>query len=279
MSIPLSLDEILQKVEHLPTLSKAVLEIIRCIDDEEVNVDEVVRKISLDIGLTASILRAANAARYSGQGNIANINDAIMVIGLQQIRVLVCLVGVKDNFPQNKSLAFDYASFWRHSVGVAICAKVLASLAGINGSVGFISGMLHDVGQLIFTMTVPEYFSALRDYRAAHPCQDFEAEQAVLGIDHARIGAYLVKQWNLPQVICDAIEYHHTPDMMHSHMMADLIHVSEVLAHALEIGYVGHTVPPMSERAMFRLGINFQRLKPYLAKIECEYRNAILMLN
>jgi putative nucleotidyltransferase with HDIG domain len=224
-------------------------------------------------------LKVANAARYSGHGNISNINDALMFVGLQQIRAMVCIVGITESFPQNKSLSFDYTNFWRHSVGVAVCAKTLARTAGVSPAVGFISGMLHDIGRLIFTMTVPEEFHNAMEYRASHHCQDFEAEQAVLGIDHAMIGAHLARKWNLPPVICTAIEKHHIPDAPPSHLMADLIHVSDVLTHALEFGYIGHPIPPLSERALSRLGIQFSRLKPQLALIECEYQNAILMLN
>ncbi len=279
MSVPKSMDDILQHIEYLPAMPKAVLEIIRCIDDPDTGVDEVVRTISLDIGLTASILKVANAARYSGHGNITNINDALMVVGLQQIRTMVCIVGVKDSFPQIKSPFFNYTNFWRHSVSVAVCARTLAKLAGTSPAVGFIAGMLHDIGQLIFTMAVPEDFNSAMEYRASHKCQDFEAEQAVLGMDHSAIGAHLAKKWKLPPVICNAIENHHSPDVPPTLIMADLIHVSEVLSHALEMGYAGHSVPPISDRALSRLGISFTKLKPSLAQIECEYQNAILMLN
>ena len=279
MNEPRSMDDILENIIHLPTMPKAVVEIIRCIDDQNAGVDEVVKTISLDIGLTASILKVANAARYSGHGNISNINDALMVVGLQQIRTMVCIVGVKDSFPQIKSLHFDYTNFWRHSVSVAVCARTLARLAGTSPAVGFISGMLHDIGQLVFSMAVPEDFHRAMEYRVSHQCQDFEAEQAVIGMDHSAIGAHLAKKWNLPLVICNAIENHHSPDVPPTQIMADLIHVSEVLSHALELGYAGHTVPPLSDRALSRLGINFNKLKPYLAQIECEYQNAMLMLN
>lgn len=279
MSTFKSIDDILQNIERLPTLPKAVTEIIRCIDDSNMTINDVAKPISSDIGLTTSILRFANSARLSMHGNVANINDAIMIVGLKQIREMVCLAGIKEIFPQNNSSSFDYAKFWQHSVGVAVCARELAGLAGVNPSVAFISGMLHDIGQLIFTMAVPDEFRAAMDYRASHHCYDFEAEQIVLGTDHAKIGAYLAAKWWLPQVMCDAIEKHHMPDAAPTFIMADLIHLSEVLAHALEMGNIGHPVPPLSEQSMSRLGISFSRLKPYLAHIECEHRNAVLMLS
>ncbi len=279
MNASKKIEELLQNVGQLPTLPKAVIEIIRCIDDTDITVQDLVKLIGNDIGLSTSLLRAANSARVSVHGKIASINDAVMIIGLKQIREIVCTVGVKESFPQKESLGVDYIDFWRHSVGVAICAKELAHIAGVNPSIGYISGMLHDIGQLVVSMVAPNEFREAMDYRTSHNCQDYEAEQIVLGMDHATIGAYLATQWGLPKVICDAIEKHHMPDVAPTAIMADLIHVSEILSHALEMGYIGHPIPPMSERSLSRLGINFSRLKPYLAQIECDHRNAIHMLN
>lgn len=274
-----SIDDILQNIERLPTIPKAVLEIIRCIDDQNAGIDEVVKTISLDIGLAASILKVANSTRYAGQGNIANIHDALMFVGLQQIRTMACIVWVTKSFPQNKSSSFDYVNFWRHSVGVAVCAKTLARIAGLNPEVGFISGMLHDIGQLIFATSVPDDFRMAMDYRASHQCQVSEAELEILGYDHSMMGAHLARKWNIPEVICNAIENHHMPDVIPSHKMSDLIHVSEVLAQALEISHTVHPIPTLSDCAMTRLGISFSQLKPYLSLIECEHYNTMLMLN
>lgn len=278
MSAQKSIDDILKNVEQLPTMPKAVTEIIRCLDDDSVEIDALVRLISSDIGLATRILRLANTPLFSVRGGIATVHEAVMFVGFKQIRDMVCVVGVVESFPQNKSMPFDYASFWRHSIGVAVCARILANLVRLSPDVAFISGMLHDIGQLALITAAPDEFRMVINYRASHDCQIFEAEQAVLGMDHAKAGAHLVRRWDFPPVICDAIEKHHMPDVAATSIMSDLVHVSEVLSHALEIGNEERTIPPLSDHAMLRLGINFSRLKPYFAQIECEYRTATLML-
>ena len=279
MSTPKSIDDILKNVERLPTMPKAVTEIIRCLDDDSVEIDTLVKLISSDIGLATRILRLANTPLFSVHGGIATIRDAVMLVGFKQIRDMVCLVGIKDSFPKSKSVAFDYATFWQHSLGVAVCARTLANLLRLSPDVAFISGMLHDIGQLALIVAAPDEFRMAMDYRTSHDCQIFEAEQSVLGMDHAQVGAHLVRKWDFPKVICDAIEKHHMPDVAPTSIMSDLVHVSEVLSHALELGNDGHAIPPLSSQSLLRLGINFSRLKPHFAQIECEYRTATLMLN
>ena len=278
MSTPKSIDNILKSVERLPAMPKAVTEIIRCLDDNSVEIDTLVKLISSDIGLVTRILRLANTPQFSVHGNIATVHDAVMLVGFKQIRDMVCVVGVIGSFPQSKAISFDYAQFWRHSIGVAVCSRILANRVRLSQDIAFISGMLHDIGQLALIQAAPDEFRMALDYRASHDCQIFEAEQAVFGMDHAKAGAHLVRNWDFPPVICDAIEKHHMPDVAPTSLMSDLTHVSEVLSHALEIGSEEHTIPPLSDQAMLRLGINFTRLKPYFAQIECEYKSAILML-
>ena len=278
MSEQKSIDEILKNVERLPTMPKAVTEIIRCLDDDSIEIDTLVKQISSDIGLATRILRLANTPQFSVHGGIATVHDAVMLVGFKQIRDMVCVVGVKESFPQSKSITFDYAQFWRHSIGVAVCARILANLVRLSPDTAFISGMLHDIGQLALILAAPDEFRMALDYRASHDCQIYEAEQEVFGMDHAKVGAHMFKKWDFPQIICDAVEMHHMPDTAHTFLMSDLIHVSEVLCHALEIGNEEHAIPPLSDQAMSRLGISFSRLKPYFAQIECEYQSTVMML-
>lgn len=282
--MPKPIDSILQNVEQLPAMPKTVMEIIRCIDDDDVAIDSLVQHISSDIGLASNILKMANTQRFSMHGGIASVHDAVMLVGFKQIRDIACMVGAMDSFPQQGFVLFDYASFWRHSMGVGVCAKilakhVLAKQLGLNPDVAFISGMLHGIGQLALIAAAPDEFYAVMDYHASHDCRFFEAEQAVLGMDHAQVGAHLARKWEFPLVICEAIENHLMPDTVPTSAMPDLIHISKVLCHALEIGASAHTVPPLSEHAMSRLNMNFFQLKPYFAQIECECRNVAIMLD
>jgi len=260
------------------------MEIMRRIDDDNFSIDSLVQQISNDIGLTTSILKMANTHRFSMHGGIASVHDAVMLIGFKQIRDMVYLAGTMNSIPQHNLSQFSYINFWRHSIGVGVCAKVLAKHVlskefGVSPDIAFISGMLHDIGQLALAVAAPNEFHQVMDYRASHDCRGFEAEQAVLGMDHAQIGSHLAKKWGFPQIIYDAIEKHHMPDVAPTSPMSDLIHVSEVLCHALEIGYSGHAMPPLSDHAMFRLNINFLQLKPFFAQIECECLNVTLMLD
>ena len=279
-AIPLmSMDAILSAVGALPVLPKAVAEIIRTIEDENTSATMLARQIELDIGLLTSVLRLVNSSRYALRGGISSAQQAVVLLGFNTIRNLVCMVGIADYFQKNSAGTFNYAHFLRHSAGVGCIARLFAKPAGLNPDTVFVVGMLHDVGQLALAKTAPNEFDLIKDYRKTHDCHIAEAERAVMGMDHAQLGAHLASLWHLPSEICEAIEFHHhLSDSAPPSRMADLIHVAEVLAHSLDLGSSGQWVTPLSESAMLRLGLSMQQVAQAFGKIEDEYSDCAIML-
>ncbi|MDP2401444.1 MAG: HDOD domain-containing protein, partial [Actinomycetota bacterium] len=229
--------------------------------------------------LLTSVLRLVNSSRYTARGSVSTASQAVVLLGFNVIRNLVCAVGVADYFQKNGASSFDYEQFLRHSAGVGSIAKSLATHVGMSPDTTFVAGMLHDLGQLALAATLPDEYRMVMDHQMLHGCHISEAEQAVIGMDHSHIGAHLARLWHLPEEICEAIERHHqTPeDYAPSSPMADLVHVSEVLAHALELGTSGQ-VPLLSEGAMHRIGLSMLQIKQSFGRIEEEYGDILQMM-
>lgn len=77
----------------------------------------------------------------------------------------------------------------------------------------FTGGVLHDIGQDALALAAPEAYSEVVRRTKAGEATLLEAEQAVLGTDHARAGAFLLGLWGLPQPLVDLVAYHHQPAM------------------------------------------------------------------
>ena len=72
-----------------------------------------------------------------------------------------------------------------------------------------VAALLHDVGKLVLA----ELYGDARpsEGREETPEERVRRERRELGIDHALVGAVLVRRWGLPPIIAAAIERHHTP--------------------------------------------------------------------
>lgn len=265
----MTLEHILQKVRQLPSLSLVLKEVLHSFDNENVDVQTLIGKISRDQGLVARILRVANSAFYGHPNRVGSIGEAVVVLGFHNIRSLVMAAGIINQFPSAKDKAFDRIQFWRHAIGAAVCAKVLAARLGQDQEEAFTAGLLHDIGVLVLDAYFHTYFERVLAYCAANDCALADAEFVVLGLSHAAIGFEVARQWKFPPSIQYAIRDHHQPDDDAPAALTDLVHLANVLCHALEIGNSGcDLVPPLSEGAWKRLGLAWDEMGAIFRDIE-----------
>ena len=272
-----STEEILGAIESFSSLPHAVVEIVRSIDDDRVSPTQLARMIEGDLGMLTGVLKLANSSRYAVRNGVASVQEAVTVLGFNAIRNLACLDGISSHFRKNGRDVFNFENFMRHSIGVACGAKFIARSLHQNPDIAFISGLLHDVGQVVVAVTLPEEFGAVMAHKKQHDCHVSVAERAVLGMDHAEVGVHLANRWNFPAVIGEAIGGHHRVFDEVSSRMADVVHVAEVLSHALDFGGSGQ-VPPLSHGAMLRLELSFSHVKTHFDEIEDEYSDMAGML-
>lgn len=270
MSAP-TLAEVLSGASALPTLPEVARFIITTIDDDTSNADSLVTLLNTDPAIVARILAAANSSVFGLSSRVDTMREAILVLGLEEIRSITLATAVVDRFNM-KSANFDPRMLWRHSLGVATCARLIAEQNQFNAEMAFTAGLLHDIGQLLLFAVAPQSFEEVLVRRQRLDETIIEAEQAVFGFDHAVAGGELLKKWRLPADIADGIWGHHDPERGDFGEMGDLIHVAEVLSHALDLGELpNNRVPDLSDLACARMGIEWPAFSEKFTEIEARY--------
>jgi putative nucleotidyltransferase with HDIG domain len=273
-----AVEQMLQDIRQLPSLSVVVLEILDSFKDEGLKVPELVRKIGRDQALAARVLRVANSAFLGFPSKVASINEAVVVLGFHAVRSLALAAGVIQQFPPGDGRAFDRLAFWQHAIGVGVVARVLAQKLGRNQEEAFTAGLLHDIGRLVLDTYFHDGFLQVLALAAAEDCSLVEAEKRLLGMDHAEIGFEVARQWKFPLPVQLSIRGHHGPDGEVSDL-ADLVHFANVLAHGLEIGNSGYDqVPPLAAGAWQRLGLDWDAVAACLPEIERLNAGATLLV-
>ena len=276
---PLTLDEVVASVGQLPALPAVVDELIRAFENEAVGVDELAGGVAKDQALAARVLRVANSPFYGVQQKVASIHDAIVVLGFRAVGSLVMAASVTGYFSPAEQSTFDLAGFWRHSIGAALCAKALARRTGLDAESGFTAGLLHDIGRLMLVTTHSMHYAKVLAWREEHDCLIHRAERHVLGFDHAQAGEILARRWRFPPDIVRAVAQHHAPAAADARSLADVAHVANILAHALDLGGEAQAmVPPLDPGAWRRLGLDGPALKSMVAGIEREHESYCALL-
>jgi len=274
---PLTLKEVLADIRQLPSLPAVVGELIKTLDNEYAGIDQLAEGIAKDQSLAARALRVANSPFYGIQHKVSSIHEAIVILGFRAVSSLVMAASVTGYFLPPKGVAFDLTRFWRHGIGTALCARALARLSAVDAEAAFTAGLLHDIGVLMLLTTRPMHYAEALAYRVANDCLLVEAEQAVLGIDHAQTGEALASRWRFPAEIARAVALHHAPEGGAG--LADVVHVADILAHALDLaGNPRARVPPLNPEAWRRLGLDQAGVKALLAGIEQEHESYCALL-
>jgi putative nucleotidyltransferase with HDIG domain len=222
-------------VRDLPPLPAVVLELLDMLGREEVETHALATKISHDQALTAKTLRLANSSFYGVSRHVTSVTDATSVLGLRTVRTVITAAALTGNFKAPVCEGFDFAAFWRHAVSSAASAKLLASAVGLDAEAAFTAGLLHDIGQLVLASAYSERFAQVLAFRSCEGVELREAEQALLGTDHAAVGALVAEAWHFPSQIVTAIRNHHSvsPDT-EDNLLAATVRMAGRLAEALE---------------------------------------------
>jgi putative nucleotidyltransferase with HDIG domain len=231
----ISLEEVAQNVKDLPSLPAIVMELLNDVDNEDLDISTLAQKVSNDLALTASTLRHANSAYYATMIKVTTIQQAISLMGLANVKKIIMMAALSGCFPENNCKGFDHKAFWRHSIAVAIAARLLAKRLKLNTDAAYTAGLLHDLGALVLVTQYPRQYEACIAYRHEHQISQFEAERQVLGIDHAAVGLSLASLWNFSEVMKNAIAGHHQPETPGLGFLASVVHVADGIAHAISV--------------------------------------------
>ena len=227
----------LATMRDLPALPAAVLELLRLVRRDDIETGTLAAKISLDPALTAKTLRLANSSFYGVPRHVTSVSDATVVLGLRTVRTLVTTAVLTGSFEPPACEGFDFPGFWQHAVSAAVSAKLIATAVGADGDAAFTAALLHDVGQLVLATGFSARFAQVLALRSDSEIELVDAEQALLGIDHAALGALLAERWHFPREIVEAIGHHHAPpEIGNAIKLVHIVYVAGTLAHLLGLG-------------------------------------------
>ena len=203
--------EILEKIKDLPTLPGVYFKVNSLLQDRQASLENVSRAIEIDPAISAKILRLVNSAFYGMRTKSSSISHAIMVMGFNTVKNAVVSVTVLDTLSLKGALQdFDIGAFWRHSISVAVLAKELAEKSRlVPVEDAFMTGLLHDIGKIIMVRYFKDEFAKVLQKMREDKCSFADAEEKVAAIDHVQIGAYLVRKWQLPENVIEAVAGHH----------------------------------------------------------------------
>ena len=223
---------IMAKVSSFPSMPGAAAKMLSLLNNPDISISQIEEILRFDQGLTANVLRLTNSAYFGFSAKIGSVRQAVVLLGAKRLIQLV-LTSCVHSVMQKSVEGYDLPAgeLWRHSIAVSVAAEALVKELRIPvADFVFTAALLHDVGKLALSDFVEGDLQKIED--TASPGIPFEvAEQFVLGIDHAEVGALILENWSFPPEIVRAVQWHHAPDAVEkTDSLIDIVHVANVLS-------------------------------------------------
>lgn len=229
------IDNFFEKIASLPMMPKVIQEVLIMLEGDEIDTNKLVHKIDQDQVLAAKVLRLSNSSYYGRVGTVKNVNEAIAVTGLRNLKTLVIASGISAAF--TKIPGFDLTRFWRHSLMTANIAREIAKEQHLDTETTYISALMHSIGQLPIHLVFPAAGAEIDEVcHGKSVLERKNVEHTKVGVDHCMIGAELAKRWNFPEEIQRAIRYYADPLNENACDLAPIIYMAAHIAYDLEAG-------------------------------------------
>lgn len=232
----------LDEVDNLPTISSVYIALQAALSNMAAGAEDVAKVISEDMSLTAKVLRIVNSAYFSAaSGPIASVSKAVARIGFAEIRRICSALEIIRSFKALQR-AINSEDFWKHCLMTAITTKVIdqyrATPSDFNEDTAYVSGLLHDVGQLLLNCYFPEVFKEVIHRAESDNTPYADVERNMLGMDHGEMAGMLLERWHFPEAIIQAVNWHHEPGLAPEkyRSLAQTIHLADFICRSLGIG-------------------------------------------
>jgi HD-like signal output (HDOD) protein len=171
--------------------------------------------ISLDVGVSGSLLKMANSAFFGFSGNVRSVQDSLQVLGLNNVSSAIAALALKKVFASVPNLE----RFWDSSACIAQVSGWLATQikipeGRIKGPEAYTFGLFRDCGIPLLMFNYSDYVDVLKLANQSDTLPFTDAEDEELGLNHAIIGSKLIKEWKMPIEFHVAVEHHHDRDVI-----------------------------------------------------------------
>lgn len=242
---PYSDEEIKRRIDRCPKLASLQSinrQLAGLVNSEQSFTSQIAEIIRRDPALTSRLLRLVNSVYFGLSAKVNNIEEAVLYLGLRQIRELSMATPVIEDLEKISGASPDlpWRELWQHSIGTAITTRAILATTEllIDDDTDYIIGLLHDVGKVVLATAFPTEFAQVAGAEVKDTAEACELERRLIGWDHAAVGGYYLEKHNLNPELVAGVRFHADPAAAGEHtvlaaaaQVADLV-VREACGHS-----------------------------------------------
>ncbi|MCK9394931.1 MAG: diguanylate cyclase [Methylobacter sp.] len=195
----------LKAADRLPSPSGTALAIMQLVQQSDATVQQVSQLVKVDPALSGRILRFANSAAFGARRPIADIQSAVMMMGMQAVRNFALSLSLIGTNSKGHCQGFDYEAYWSRSLAVSVSIAAITALEPtVVPEESFTLGLLSDIGSLALATAWSDIYGECLS--SAEGKQLLALERERFAIDHNALSLMLLADWGFPAIFLDALK-------------------------------------------------------------------------
>ena len=232
-------EKIIAGIEGLKPIPQVANRVMAVAQDPKSSMSLLAEIVMYDQVITANLLKTCNSTYFGLPKKIDSVQQAIIYMGMDQVVDLVLMSGGTENLKmRHEGYDLDAGDLWRYSVASALIARELAERQGSdNKHLIFTAALLKDIGKVVLSQYVADSIEQIRLMVSSGDLSFREAEKAVIGIDHAELGAMVAEKWGFSEKMVKIIRNHHLcGESSDDDVETCIVYLSDVLCMMMGIG-------------------------------------------
>ena len=194
--------DIIALVNTLTPLPEITRKICLVTSNSNPDMNLVIKLIKSDPGLTSRILRVINSAFFSIPNQVNSIEQAVVLLGISEIRNFAICIGMLDLTKNDKIWRYlKEENFWRHSILVSFLSKTLWELLYNDGQEqnAYLAGLLSNLGICLLALHDGEAYTKALNSNNQKSLIDIEKN--LFGVSAKSLCNDIIKHWHISDFI------------------------------------------------------------------------------
>jgi HD-like signal output (HDOD) protein len=226
--------QLFDQIHKIPQVPDVVRTLIVQFNDPKVDFNAIAKNIEKEQMISLKVLRLVNSAHFGLSKKVGTIQDAIVMLGMNQLRTLVIASGIVNSIPKIEN--FNLTNFWENSFRTATYAKELAKELKIDADLAFTAGLISDLGDILIHMGAPREANEIDQHVKAGNSRS-SIEMRRLGFTSEDVCAELCRRWHFSPELVDAVAYCGEPLKTENiSQPACIVHIARYLSYCQQSG-------------------------------------------
>ena len=199
------MNQLFDQIHKIPQVPEVVRSIINQLNNPNADVLDIAKNVSKEQVIVLKILRLVNSAHFGLSRKVGSIDEAITLLGLNQLKTLAVASGIVSVVPQLDN--FDVKQSWRNSFRTAGYAKWFADQAGLglSADIAYTAGLISNLGNVLIHIGSPREANEV-DQHVKNGNARLDIEKRRLGYTSQAVCAELCRRWKFSDELVATIE-------------------------------------------------------------------------